>query len=196
MSVWKVGLVLLPLCVGCRQLPLPTTPAPVTATVAEASAPRAVVDTRQAGPALPAPAPAPVPPILEPPRITVPAWQQAIVTRLVAGLTETAIEATKKNPGTVVTFELDGGPTGGSTVVGELRDPRQRQSGFNLYLHYFVIPGALSFPDKATLLRALQTAVTYKAEVRLRSGDIACCLEKRAIAVTGRFEAAFSAHPH
>lgn len=185
-------MVLVPLCAGCQQLPLPTSPNPVAANSVDVAPPRAVEETRQAGPVIPAPEPAPVPQILEPPRVTVPAWQQAILTKIIAGLTETAIAETRKNPGAVVTFEIHGAdPLKGSSLFGELHGPRRSHSGIGLYLHYWLVDKALSFPDKATLLKAIETAVPYKAEVRLKSGDIACCLQKPPIAVTGRFEAEF-----
>ena len=154
--------------------------------------PRAIEETRPAGPIVPTPAPAPVPQVLEPPRINVPAWQQATITKIIAGLTDMAIAETRKHPGAVVTFEIHGPDASkGSSVFGELRDPRRSHSGIGLYLHYWLIDKALTFPDKATLLHAVETAVPYKAEVRLKSGDISCCLQKPAIAVTGRFEAEF-----
>lgn len=190
MAVWKVGLVLLPLCVGCQQLRLPTTPDPVAATTVEVAPLRVIDDTRPADAAAPAPAPAPAPPTPAQPRVTVPAWQQAVLSKIIAGLTDETLRADREIPGIVIRFEIEAA-RGGSAIIGELRNPRQPRSEHALHLHYLLLPGALSFPDKATLLSALDTAVTYKAEVRLRSSEITCCLDKPAIAVTGRFEAAF-----
>lgn len=188
----KLAVALVLFCAGCQQLQVPTSPNAVVADSTDVSLPRAVEETRQAGPVTPTPEPAPVPRILEPPRISVPAWQQATLTKIIAGLTETAVAETRKHKGTVVTFEIHGAdPSRGASLVGELYDPRGSHSGMGLYLHYWLVDKALSFPDKATLLHALETAVPYKAEVRLKSGEIACCLQKPAIAVTGRFEAEF-----
>ena len=192
MPSWKLAFVLVPLCAGCQQLQLPTSPNPVAANSVDVSVVRAADDTRQAGPVMPTPEPAPAPQILEPPRVMVPAWQQATLTKIIAGLTEMAITETRKHRGAVVMFEIHGAdPSKGSSLVGELYDPRGSHSGMGLYLHYWLVDKALSFPDKATLLKAIETAVPYKAEVRLKSGDIACCLHKPPIAVTGRFEAEF-----
>ena len=144
------------------------------------------VDDARPAEAPPAPAPAPATPTL--PRATVPAWQQAILQKIIAGVTDEAVRQTRAFPGLVLRFEIEAA-RGGSVIEGELRDPRQPRSQEEVHMHYLLVPGALTFADKATLLSALETAVTYNAEVRLRSGEVACCRTKPTIAVTGRFEA-------
>jgi hypothetical protein len=189
MAAWKIGLVLLPLCVGCQQMRLPTSPDPMTAgTTLDAAPLRLVVDEARPADAAPASVPAPAAPAQ--PSVSVPAWQQKTLQKITAGLTDEALRYTRAAPGTVVRFEIEA-VQGGSVIEGELRDPRQPRSQEGVYLHYLLVPGALTFDDKATLLSALETAVTYNAEVRLRSGEVACCRTKRAIAVTGRFEGSF-----
>jgi hypothetical protein len=191
MAVWRIGLVLLPLCVGCQQMRLPTSPDPMTNGATVDVAPlRVVAEDARPADATPSSAPAPVPrtPAPTPTRVTVPAWQQAILEKLIAGVTDQAVRQTRRYPGLVVRFEIEAAG-GGAVIEGELRDPHQPRSQIHVLMHYLLAPGALTFPDKATLLSALETAVTYQAEVRLRSGEVACCRTKPAIAVTGRFEA-------
>lgn len=190
MAVWKIGLVLVPLCVGCQQMRLPTAPETVMGgTTPDVALVRFVDDARPAD-ATPSSAPAPAPVTPAPPRVTVPAWQQAILQKIIAGVTDEAVRQTRAFPGLVVRFEIEAA-RGGSVIEGELRNPHQPRSQEEVHMHYLLVPGALTFPDKATLLSALETAVTYNAEVRLRSGEVACCQTKPAIAVTGRFEGFF-----
>jgi len=190
MAVWKIGFVLLPLCVGCQQMRLPTSPDPMTSgTTLDVAPLRLVVDDARPADVTAAPtAPRPATPVQ--PGVTVPAWQQAILQKIIAGLTDEALRQTRAAPGILVKFEIEA-LQGGSVIEGELRDPHQPRSQEAVYFHYSLIPGALTFADKATLLSALETAVTYSAEVRLRSGEVACCRTKPAIAVTGRFEGLF-----
>jgi len=187
---WKVGLLLVPLCVGCQQMRLPTAPEPVMSATTIDVAPLHVANEPRRVDAAPS---APAPPIRVQPRLTVPAWQQDVLKKIVRGLTDEALRATRESPGAIVAFEIEAAG-GGSVIVGELRDPRRPRSGAAAYFHYLILPGALSFPDKATLLSALETAVPYKAEVRLRTGEVTCCLTKPAIAVTGRFEGIYASH--
>ena len=186
---WKIALVLLPLCAGCQQMRLPTAPEPVTGgAIVDVAPVRFVDDARPADAASPAQTPAP--PASVQPRAPVPAWQQAILQKIIAGLTDEALRQTRAAPGIVVKFEIEA-LQGGSVIAGELRNPHQPRSQEEVHMHYLVVPRALTFADKATLLSALETAVTYNAEVRLRSGEVACCRTKPAIAVTGRFEGLF-----
>ena len=191
MAAWKIGLVLVPFCVGCQQMRLPTSPETVAGGATPDVALVRVVDDARPADAAPASTPAPFPAAPARPRVTVPAWQQAILQKIIAGLTDDALRQTRAFPGLVVKFEIEAA-RGGSVIEGELRDPRQPRSQAQMHVHYLLVPGALTFADKSTLLSALETAVTYDAEVRLRSGEVACCRTKPTIAVTGRFEGLFT----
>ena len=191
-------LIILPGLAGAACQGSPAAPTPVTHMATIGQAPTLAADA----PSFPAPA-APAPTSVPSPHTDsaddaceIPAWQQDVLNKIVAEITQTALTETRRHPGLVVYFELHAPTSSGSAVspthvAGELRDPRQRSTGQDLLLSYWLLPGSLSFPDKYTFLRALEHAVTYRAEVRLVGGEITCCLDKRAIAVTGRFEGDF-----
>ena len=120
-----------------------------------------------------------------------PAWQQAALTDVVARLATFALTTLREIPSATVIFWIDEHGGDGAHITGELRDPHQPRSDQLIPAPYKLPPGILHFPDKATFLHALETAVTYKAEVRLVGGSITCCLSKPVIAVTGRFEGDF-----
>ena len=121
----------------------------------------------------------------------VPQWQQARLNQIIGEITKTALDETRRTPGLIVYFEIEALASAtriaSTHIAGELRGGGP-SSGYALMLRYTLIPGSLSFPNKATFLHALQAAVPYQAEVRLVGGDITCCPDKPAIAVTGRFE--------
>jgi len=119
--------------------------------------------------------------------ITVPAWQQNVMNMAVEEITDIALSG---GPGAKVYFEIVAPKLNGEMspthIAGELK--RSGSGGATGYVSMHLEAGALTFPDKYTLLYALEQAVTYKAEVRLVNGSINCCLQKPPIAVTGRFE--------
>ncbi len=114
----------------------------------------------------------------------------AILVDMIDDITDDAIAATQTY-GTVYNFDIHNADSTGSSVSGELKRPGHPRL-YGVYVSYDLISGAMNYTSSSQLLEAMKTAVYYKAEVRLLGHSITCCLDKPAIAVTGRIEGDFN----